>query len=65
MGKSISLDIAALVLLIILLVSCIIRKMTKDLSNRIFLIIIICAIAATLFDIAAVTMDNAQSDQVS
>lgn len=65
MGKSTSLDIAALVLLTILLASCIIRKMTKDLSNRIFLIIIVCAIAATLFDIAAVTMDNAQSDRVS
>ncbi len=65
MGKSISLDIAALVLLTILLASCIIRKMTKDLSNRIFLIIIVCAIAAALFDIAAVTMDNVQSDQES
>ncbi|MBD5525075.1 MAG: EAL domain-containing protein [Lachnospiraceae bacterium] len=65
MEKSISLDIAALILLIILLFSCILRKMTSDLSNRIFLIIILCAIAATVFDIIAVALDNAHSDQVS
>lgn len=65
MGKSISLDIAALILLIILLVSCIIRKMTSDLTNQIFLVIILCAIAAAIFDIAAVTLDNMNSDRVS
>lgn len=65
MGKSISLDIAALILLIVLLFSCIFRKMTRDLSNRIFLIIILCSIASTVFDIAAVVLDNAHSDQIS
>lgn len=65
MGKSISLDIAALILMVILLISCIFRKMTSGISNRIFLIIMLTAIVATLFDIAAVTLDNAQSDNIS
>lgn len=65
MGKSISLDIAALVILTILLVSCIFRKMTSGISNRIFLIIILVAMTSTVFDIAAVTLDNAQSDNIS
>lgn len=65
MGKSISLDIAALVILTILLISCVFRKMTSGISNRIFLIIILITIAATVFDITAVTMDNAQSTQIS
>lgn len=65
MGKSISFDIAALVILTILLISCIFRKMTSGISNRIFLIIILISITSTVFDITAVTLDNAQSDQVS
>lgn len=65
MGKSVSLDIAALVLLIILLASCIFRKMTSGISNRIFLIIILVSITSTVFDITAVTLDNAQSDNIS
>ena len=64
MGKSISLDIAALVLLLILLNSCYVRKMTSGISNRIFMIIVLVSIASTLFDIAAVTLDNAQSDNI-
>lgn len=65
MGKSISLDIAALILLIILLISCIVRRMTSGISNRIFLIIMLVAIAAAGFDIAAVTLDNMQSSHTS
>ncbi|MCH5249664.1 MAG: EAL domain-containing protein [Lachnospiraceae bacterium] len=64
MGKSISLDIAALILLAILLVSCILRKMTSGVSNRIFLIIIITAMTATVFDITAVRLDNAHSSNM-
>ena len=64
MGKSISFDIAALIILIILLISCYVRKMTSGISNRIFFIIILIYIAATGFDIAAVTLDNAQSDNI-
>ena len=60
--KSISFDIAALILLIVLLNSCYFRKMTSGISNRIFLIVTLTSIAATVFDIAAVTLDNAQSD---
>lgn len=64
MGKSISFDIAALVILIILLISCYVRKKTSGISNRIFFIYILIYIAATGFDIAAVTLDNAQSDNI-
>lgn len=64
MGKSISFDIAALVLLLILVNSCYVRKMTSGISNRIFMIIVLVSIASTLFDIVAVTLDNAQSDNV-
>ncbi len=65
MGKSISFDIAALVILTILLISCIFRKMTSGISNRIFLIILLISTASTVFDIAAVTLDNAQSNRIS
>lgn len=65
MGKSIELDIAALVLLVILLISCIFRKMTNGISNRIFLIIVLSAVAATVFDIASVTLDRADGASVS
>lgn len=65
MGKSISFDIAALILLIILLISCYVRKMTSGISNRIFFIIILIYIAATGFDIVAVTLDNVQSDNIA
>ena len=64
MGKSISFDIAALILLIVLLISCYIRKMTSGITNRIFFIITLIYIAATVFDIAAVTLDNAHSDNI-
>lgn len=64
MGKSISFDIAALVLLIILLSSNYIRKMTSGISNRIFLIVTLVSITATVFDIAAVTLDNMNSDNI-
>lgn len=61
MGVNISFDIAAVILLIVLFLSCIFRKMTSGISNRIFLTIIVTAIAATGFDIAAVTLDNIHS----
>lgn len=60
MGKSVSLDIAALVILTILLISCVFRKMTSGISNRIFLIIVLTSIVSAVFDIAAVSLDNAQ-----
>ena len=65
MGKSISFDVAALVLLLILLSSCYVRKMTSGISNRIFLVVILFTLASTVFDIWAVTLDNAQSDNVA
>lgn len=65
MGKSISFDIAALILLIVLISSHYIRKMTSGISNRIFLIDMLIYMAATVFDIVAVMLDNAQSDNVA
>ena len=61
MMKDVSLDVAALVLLVILVFSCIFRKMTSGVSNRIYLVILFSAIVATVFDIIAVTLDNADS----
>lgn len=65
MGKSISFDVAALVLLIILLNSCYVRKMTSGISNRIFIVVTLFTLVSTVFDIWAVTLDNAQSDNVT
>ena len=59
--KSISFDIAALILLMILFVSWYMRKMTEGVSNRLFIIIMGISIAATVFDIAAVSLDNVHS----
>ena len=60
-GKSISFDIAALILLMILFISWYMRKMTEGVSNRLFIIIMGISIGATVFDIVAVTLDNAHS----
>lgn len=65
MGKSISFDIAALILLIILLISYFLRKMTSGISNRIFLFVTLIYMAATVFDIIAVTLDNTRSNNIA
>lgn len=64
MEKNVGLDIAALILLTILIISRISRKMTHDRSNRIFLITMFTAIISTAFDIAAVTLDQMQNASV-
>ncbi|MDE7429269.1 MAG: hypothetical protein K2N00_08420, partial [Lachnospiraceae bacterium] len=61
MGKSLSFDIAALLILTILFVSCILRKMTSGTQNRLFLVFISFTWLATVFDIWAVSLDNANS----
>ncbi len=61
MGKSLSFDIAALLILSLLLVSCIVRKMTSGTPNRLFLAFISFNLFATVFDILAVALDNASS----
>ncbi len=61
MVKNINLDIAGLIFMVVILFSCISRKMTRGLSNRTFLAIMVAAILAVLFDITAVTLDNSQS----
>lgn len=65
MGKSISFDIAALILLVILLVSLFARKMTDGISNRLFMIIVAVSIVATCFDIASVALENAHGGNES
>ncbi|MCH5273639.1 MAG: EAL domain-containing protein [Lachnospiraceae bacterium] len=62
--KNISFDIAALFLLIVLISSCYVRKMTRGISNHLFLILTMNTIASTIFDIAAVSLDNAQSSNI-
>ncbi len=61
MGKSLSFDIAALLILALLLISCIVRKMTSGTPNRLFLAFISFNLFATVFDIWAVALDNAGS----
>ncbi|MDE7231456.1 MAG: hypothetical protein K2N37_00030, partial [Lachnospiraceae bacterium] len=65
MGKSLSFDIAALLILTILIVSCIMRKMTSGTQNRLFLVFSSFTWLATVFDIWAVTLDNANSTNLS
>ena len=61
MGKSLSFDIAALIILTLLLISCIARKMTSGTPNRLFLAFISFDLLAVLLDIWAVALDNAGS----
>lgn len=63
--KNIDFDIAALFLLIILISSCYARKMTVGISNHLFLALAVNAAASTIFDIVAVSLDNAQSSNVT
>lgn len=58
MENGISFDVAALILLTILLVSRISRKMTHDRSNRIFLVILLTAIVSAVFDIVSVFLEQ-------
>ena len=58
MGTDIGLDIAALILLGILFTSSILRRMTNDISNRIFLLLIFVVAASDVFDIISVLLDR-------
>ncbi len=58
MGKDIVLDLAALIIIVVLLISCILRKMTGSRSNRVFLLLVLTVAASTVFDIAAVLLDR-------
>lgn len=61
MGKSLSFDIAAILILTLLLISCIMRKLISGTPNKLFLLFIFTAWVATGFDIWAVCLDNANS----
>ncbi|MCM1268046.1 MAG: EAL domain-containing protein [Bacteroidales bacterium] len=61
MGKSLSYDIAAILILTVLLLSCVVRKLTNGTPNRLFLLFISVNWIAALFDIWAVSLDNAGS----
>lgn len=61
MDKLIHFDLCALVLLLVLLFSSLARKMTKGLSNRMFLAVLGTMLASTIFNIWAVTLDNSHN----
>ena len=58
MEKLIHFDICALLLLFTLLISTVMRRMTKGLANQMFLVILSTMLTATAFDIWAITLDN-------
>lgn len=65
MGKSLSFDIAAILILTLLLISCIMRKLTSGTPNKLFLLFIFTTWLATGFDIWAVCLDNVNSTNLS
>lgn len=65
MGKSLSFDIAAILILTLLLISCIMRKLTSGAPNKLFLLFVFTAWVATGFDIWAVCLDNANSTNLT
>ncbi len=65
MGKSLSFDIAAILILTLLLISCIMRKLTSGTPNKLFLLFIFTTWLATGFDIWAVCLDNADSTNLA
>lgn len=58
MEKLIHFDICALVLLLVLLFSVLARKMTKGLTNRMFILVLSTMLASTFFNIWAILLDN-------
>ncbi len=62
MLKALSFDFAALTLLIILLGSVILRRMTKGISNKCYMFMLITLLTTTVFDIWAIHMDNINAD---
>ena len=58
MITSIAFDIAGLIILVVLLMSVIIRKMTKGSTNQLFMMLMLSALIATSLDIIAVFVDN-------
>ncbi len=59
--KSLSYDIAAILILTLLMISCVVRKLTSGTPNRLFLAFISLNWIAAIFDIWAVSLDNAGS----
>lgn len=57
MIKNISFDIAGLVILLIMILSVILRGMTKGTANRLFLVAMMCAVLACSFDIVSAFVD--------
>lgn len=61
MDKLVHFDLCALILLLVLLFSTLARKMTKGISNRMFLFVLATMLASTLFNIWAITLDNSRT----
>lgn len=64
MEKIVYFDYAALFLLLLILFSTFFRRMTKGTSNHMFIFMLATVLVSTVFDIAAVTLDNMKSDNV-
>ncbi len=62
MIASVSFDIAGLFVLCILIMSVILRKMTKGNANRLFMLSMLSALIACSFDIISVFVDNSGTD---
>ncbi len=58
MQKIIEFDLAALILLVVLLFSTVFRKMTKGTSNHMFIFVLFSMLGATIFDIVSILLDN-------
>ncbi len=56
--KDPSFDIAGLVVMCVLILSIVFRKMTKGITNRIFIASVICGALGSAFDIFAINVDN-------
>ncbi|MGN1118897.1 MAG: EAL domain-containing protein [Oscillospiraceae bacterium] len=60
MTKSVTFDIAALILLAVIFYTAISRRKTKGTSYKVYILMVVTAIVANAFDVLAVTLDNEQ-----
>lgn len=58
MEKIIYFDYAAILLLVILFITVLVKKMTRGRLNRVFLALLVCTFVSTFFDIWAITLDK-------
>lgn len=64
MDKILYFDYAAFILFILILISTVMKRMTRGKLNRYFIVVLITAIFATAFDIGAIAYDNLRERHV-